>query len=448
MQLVPLTSIEVRARQRKTMSIQGLADLRESILSPAGLLHPPIAYWDAQTKTWVLVVGERRLRAVQQINERSPVPEFNHGSTRVQPGFIPITPLAEYLTDTDRFEAELNENIHREEISWPDRVQALNALHEMRRAANPEQTFVTTAREIAKDESQVSTLRQEIRAATIIAPHLSNPTIAKARKPEEALSLIYQQEEHRVRAALARRFIGQSTAETLLPIDVRHADLSQLLPTMEPNQFDLVIADPPYGIDAGSRGARQRSIQHHNYADDPDVAREVAQDIIREGFRLTKPRANLFLFCDIDLFPWLKQICANCGWVPFRRPLIWQKSDSEGLFPWGSQGPRITTEFILYATKGQRGLVVSPIDVLHYKRVARNERVHGAEKPIELMKRLIECATLAGERILDPCCGSGSSIRAARLLGRSALGIEKDKAYYETAMANVFEAESEGKGDD
>lgn len=423
------------------MSPQALADLRESILRPKGLVNPIVCYRDGEA--WVLVTGERRLRAIQQINNLSPPPTFNCGDTEVHPGWIPITPFGEWLTELDRFEAELEENTHREEIPWQDKITALNTLHTMRKRENPTQTFVDTAREIVPDSRRVNSVRSEIRQATIIAPHLSNPAIAKARKPEEALSLIYQQEEHRVRAALARRYIGNTTADSTPEIEIRHADLSQLLPSLAPAQFDLVIADPPYGIDAGNRGARSRTIQHHNYADDPEVAREVAQDIIREGFRLTKPRANLFLFCDIDLFPWLKQLCANCGWVPFRRPLIWQKSESEGLFPWGSQGPRITTEFILYATKGQRGLVVSPIDVLPFKRVARSDRVHGAEKPLDLMQRLIECATLAGERILDPCCGSGSTIKAAKLMGRGALGIEKDQTYYETAMAKVFGEEIE-----
>jgi DNA modification methylase len=144
------------------------------------------------------------------------------------------------------------------------------------------------------------------------------------------------------------------------------------------------------------------------------------------------------MFCDIDLFDWLKLSASNMGWSPFRRPLIWQKSESEGLAPWGAQGPRITTEFIFYATKGRRGLHASPIDVFNIRRVSRAERLHAAEKPVELLSRLISCASLPGDFILDPCCGSGSTLVACRETKRQGLGIESDLDYYNTAMANLY----------
>jgi DNA modification methylase len=204
------------------------------------------------------------------------------------------------------------------------------------------------------------------------------------------------------------------------------------------NTFDLIIADPPYGIAASGAGFRARSVHHHNYIDTPDSAKLIAQTILSEGFRVTKSRANIFIFCDIDLFPWLKTAASNMGWEPFRRPLIWMKSESEGLAPWGGQGPRITTEFIFYATKGQRGLNASPVDVFDDRRVSRTERIHAAEKPVSLFERLINCSCLPGDSVLDPCCGSGASLVACKHLQRRALGIEIDEDYYNAALTNVF----------
>jgi DNA modification methylase len=114
------------------------------------------------------------------------------------------------------------------------------------------------------------------------------------------------------------------------------------------------------------------------------------------------------------------------------------KSESEGLAPWGAQGPRITTEFIFYATKSQRGLNATPTDVFDDRRVPREQRLHAAQKPVSLMAKLIGCSTLPGDSILDPCCGSGSALVAARDLKRCGLGIEKDPDYFNTALANVF----------
>jgi site-specific DNA-methyltransferase (adenine-specific) len=93
---------------------------------------------------------------------------------------------------------------------------------------------------------------------------------------------------------------------------------------------------------------------------------------------------------------------------------------------------------ILYATKGQRGLITSPVDILDFSRVSRSERVHAAEKPVELLEALIGCSTLPGDFVLDPCCGSGSSLVAANNLKRTGMGIEIDDTFYNTAMSNVY----------
>ena len=144
-----------------------------------------------------------------------------------------------------------------------------------------------------------------------------------------------------------------------------------------------------------------------------------------KGSVLQNLEANIFMFGAIEFFDWWKNTAANLGWVPFTRPLIWCKSESEGLAPWGGSGPQITTEFIFYATKGQRGLNASPINVFRIKRVPRNARIHAAEKPVELLSQLIECSTIPGELVLDPCCGSGSTLVACRKTKRRGLGIEK-----------------------
>ena len=130
------------------------------------------------------------------------------------------------------------------------------------------------------------------------------------------------------------------------------------------------------------------------------------------------------------------------GWKPFPRPVIWGKSDSEGLAPWGGAGFRITTEYIFFASKGQRGLHSSPIDYLRFNRKPRKERLHAAEKPVELLSELIKCSTLPGDFVLDPCCGSGSTLIAVRETKRIGLGLEKDEDFVNMALANVYSAMS------
>jgi site-specific DNA-methyltransferase (adenine-specific) len=439
MQLIPLAEVDIRSRQRTTIPTGPLNELKTSILT-VGLLNPPVCWFDAETRRWVLVAGERRLRALTEItNEKK---QFRCGNTPIAIGEIPITPLGDYLDSAGRFEAELDENVKRQDLDWPDRMRAYAALHSMRLTLNPKQTVHDTAKELGQKvglagdaDGGARTAHKHISQAIVITQHLGNEKIANARNPAEALQLIYKQEEEKVLAALIKRQISFAPGAK---IEIRHADMFDLLPKLEADRFDLIIADPPYGISASGAGFRARSVHHHNYLDRPEEAKDIAQFIITEGFRLTKSRANIFIFCDIDLFPWLKSTAANMGWTVFRRPLIWMKSESEGLAPWGAQGPRITTEFIFYATKSQRGLNATPTDVFDDRRVPREQRLHAAQKPVSLMAKLIGCSTLPGDSILDPCCGSGSALVAARDLKRCGLGIEKDPDYFNTALANVF----------
>lgn len=65
-------------------------------------------------------------------------------------------------------------------------------------------------------------------------------------------------------------------------------------------------------------------------------------------------------------------------------------------------------------------------------------KIHPAQKPVTLLKRLIEICTDPGDVVIDPCCGSGSTLRAARDLGRSAYGFEIDRTFYERAKNEML----------
>lgn len=69
-------------------------------------------------------------------------------------------------------------------------------------------------------------------------------------------------------------------------------------------------------------------------------------------------------------------------------------------------------------------------------------KIHPAQKPVKLLKKLIETFTDEGDVVIDPCCGSGSTLRAAKELKRSAYGFEIDRNFY-TRAKNEMLAEPE-----
>jgi len=427
---LPISSIQIRNRQRE-VDRATVGQLKLSVASK-GLMHAPIIAKDAAGT--FLVAGMHRLTALSELHAEGIRPLYD--GIIVPSGETPIVNVFD-LSPADLMEAELEENIIRSPISWQDRARAIAAIHQLRREANPDQTFMATAKELlakqGSDATPSGTFRKAIRDSVLLADNLHKPSVAKARNATEAMGILLKEIESGAEAELiTRRTAGANTIVRLC--EVRLGDFTKLLPDLDEGLFDLIIADLPYGIGADSGGFRQRTVEHHNYDDSPETATGLLRAVLSEGFRVTKPRANIFIFGDVDMFPLFKTAAANMGWKPFRTPVIWRKSEAEGLAPWGREGFRRTYEMIFFATKGKKGLLQSPVDILDESRVARHHRRYGPEKPVGLLEQLIECATMPGDYILDPVCGAGSTLIAARHLKRKALGIEINRVPYNLAV--------------
>ena len=74
-------------------------------------------------------------------------------------------------------------------------------------------------------------------------------------------------------------------------------------------------------------------------------------------------------------------------------------------------------------------------------------KIHPAQKPVAVLKRLIEIFTDPGDVVIDPCCGSGSTLRAAAELGRNAYGFEIDRNFYTRAKNEMLVLEKDGQMD-
>ena len=65
-------------------------------------------------------------------------------------------------------------------------------------------------------------------------------------------------------------------------------------------------------------------------------------------------------------------------------------------------------------------------------------KIHPAQKSVKVLKRLIETFTDEGDVVIDPCCGSGATLRAAHELNRSAFGFEIDRNFYTRAKEEML----------
>ena len=69
-------------------------------------------------------------------------------------------------------------------------------------------------------------------------------------------------------------------------------------------------------------------------------------------------------------------------------------------------------------------------------------KIHPAQKSVKVLKKLIQTFTDEGDVVIDPCCGSGATLRAARELNRSAFVFEIDRVFYQRAKDEMLKWET------
>ncbi len=69
---------------------------------------------------------------------------------------------------------------------------------------------------------------------------------------------------------------------------------------------------------------------------------------------------------------------------------------------------------------------------------AEYPKIHPTQKPVSLLKQLISIFTDAGDVVIDPCAGSGTTLRAAYELGRNSYGFEVSREFYERAKNEML----------
>lgn len=435
---IAITDIFVPAdRQRRNPSdARPLEDLKRGILSK-GLFHPPVLASrnnvDPSEPQLQLVAGERRLLAIRQLHDDGL--EFTFNGAVVPPGYIPYTLLSS-LEPADLEEAELEENILRAQLPWNEEADAKLKIHNLRAAQNPNQTLAQTAQEIVdKTQSPKRTVGSEASALSMtkmIQPYKDTPMVKGAKSLKKAYLAVIDAEKAKLQRTL------RNLAPAASPHKLIHGDFFEVGKTLEENHFDVIFSDPPYGISADKQSFEKK----HDYDDGPEYALSLYREIFVRGWKLLKPQGAVIVFCDIDHFKTIRTYAESMAYSTWRTPLIWHKGN-EGPAPWGRNGFQRTYETFLYAVKGQRPLAHGPEpDVKSFARTNRSDRRHAAEKPVELLRYLLQLTCTTGCRVLDPCAGSGPLLAAAKDLGVELTLIERNEDYYNQLCARAQEVEA------
>lgn len=399
-------------RQRREFDPRRITELSDSIRH-IGLMHPIVVQNDGVT----LVAGERRFKAIQNIFFLGQ--GFKCAGTQVFDGQIPAVRLGD-LSPTEIYEAELAENTVREDLSWQERAEAVAKLQELRslQAGKP-----VGHKELSEEINGVSDggfQDNKVRQQLIVAKHLANPEIAKAKSVDEAMKILKVREKQKENAAIGATLPPEilKSRHRLIIGPFQSADLPLAA-------FACTITDPPYGIGAetfsGSGSNAMGALSGHTYSDSPAEWKALMYDLGGTLWEVGAQNSHHYVFCDFEKFTELRDIFSGIGFRVFRTPFVMCKTSSVRA-PWQEQGPWKSTEYILYAIKGSKACNVSRTDFI----LCRGDENlgHGAQKPVSLYVDLLERSARPGDHVLDLCCGTGTIFTAAHSLKCIATGVE------------------------
>lgn len=200
-------------------------------------------------------------------------------------------------------------------------------------------------------------------------------------------------------------------------ITIYHASCEDVMPTL--GRFDLLLADPPYGIGESTKRANTRGRMHGSKA---PLLKDYGENSWDEQ---VVPMATLNMAR--NLATW--QIIWGGNYYelpPCIGPLIWDKENSgdfaDGEMAWNNLGKALRIKRHLW-----NGMI----------RKGQEERFHPTQKPLDVMLWALSQAPDTVRTVIDPWMGSGTTLRACKDTGKECVGIDREERFCEISAMRL-----------
>lgn len=401
---VPVEAIKV-SEERQRKEFKKIDELAASI-KRNGLLHPIII--DRENN---LVAGERRLRAHKTL-----------GLKEIQ---------VHYLDELDEFEGraiELEENIKRVDLTWKESCLAAAEYHKIRRDADPSWTQEKTADAIGLSRQHVTRLLQ-------VAEGLGKEDvlIGRAENFESALRVVQRKQKRAIDTEISKIDFGQpmeapKEAAEKEKDSIIKADFLEWVEGYSGQKFNFLHCDFPYGVKYG-KTTYGGSLTWAKYEDGPDVYAALLDCLLTNYERILYKSSHFMFWFSMNYYSETLAAFRDSGFRVNPFPLIWAKN--KGLIPDPRREGRRVYETAFFGSIGDRkvitsipNLVSSPVD----------KKSHISEKPMPVLEHFFRMFVDEHSDVLDPTCGSGNALAAAKKLGaRRYLGLDIEQDYVDGA---------------
>ena len=236
---------------------------------------------------------------------------------------------------------------------------------------------------------------------------------------------------------------NENTGENFLKIiksnTILNCNSPKMLSLLSDESVDLILTDPPYGIGfVNGLSKNKRKLMNDASTNDIDWPKTIAECV-----RVLKHGCCLCLCCRTDMLMSIGSAVLSSG-LRYAHELLWVKGDMGygNLAIMGS-----TSETIVVMSKGAPtrsselkvdGVMKHRTPALYYGKLKKWEYLgHPTQKPLGLMAYVIASRTTPGALVVDPFCGSGTVLQAAKLLGRHYCGSDIDREFYLMARSRI-----------
>ncbi len=398
-------------------------------------------------KTYELLAGFRRLKAFKEA-----------GLTEVLVRIYPSN-----LSNSDRKSIELIENCARLDLTWQDQVRLIKEIHELQKeikgpgdpsdSRTKSWTMSDTAKLIGRGRTRIV---EDLEFAESLE---KIPLLKKCKTRHEARKVLGKVKETIIVEELASREVervesGEVGDKQKALIDsYLVGDFFDLIKEIDDETFDLVEADPPYGIgyNTSSISSQQdrdivvrelemekfHGVKKENYP-------EFIERLISECARVMKKNSWMVLWFS-TAHEWdleIEEAADDNNLVLCPIPAVWSKGISRNSAP----DRRLSSayEAFYYLRKGEAQIIrPGEGNFFFYPKGSYVNRIHPTEKPLSLMRRILQTFAMPGSMVLVPFAGSGNTLVEAQWLKMQAIGFDKSQEYKDLFTLRVMEGDKE-----
>lgn len=337
----------------------------------------------------------------------------------VEPSFV------EYEGD-DALAYVIRHNLHRRQLSTGQKAAIVDEIAILKRGRNWNNSAIMqnkiTVEQAANQIGVSARTVHEYREVKREEPELAEQV--KQGKIELSLAKKKVKKNKKQAKNLKKKEEFIKPADDSIQIDIRcfNYDCIKGMNELELPKCNLLLSDPPYGMAYKSGWNEWDEIANDKIDDTADIlekAFEASCKHLIDG-------AHIYIFGNPNEIENIKPIFEK--YFVLKNILIWDR-DVIGMGDLKTYGRSYDVIYFGYYKEWRNLNGTRDRDVLRFSRMNPNEMTHPTEKPLDILEYLIKKSTNENDYVLDPFCGSCSTLIASKNTSRNAVGFELEEKY-------------------